>query len=231
MSSITQCSIYTETTSKLTFASAVDWPGWARSGRDETKALQSLLDSAPRYARIVQAGGLTFAPPADLSGFAIVERLPGDSSTQFGVLAAPPSADARPVDEAELARLLALLDAYWRAFDAAVEAARGKELRKGPRGGGRELDKIVDHVVGAESGYLSMLAWRWDKPPSEDPYDLLLPTREAVRAGLAAAAHGRTPQQRPRGGAVWSPRYFVRRLGWHVLDHLWEIEDRTMAVG
>ena len=25
----------------------------------------------------------------------------------------------------------------------------------------------------------------------------------------------------------WSPRYAVRRAAWHVLDHAWEIEDRT----
>ena len=222
---------YIEHTPKLSFAAAVNWPGWARKGRDEAAALQALLDSAPRYAQIVQKGRLDFTLPADLSGFEIVERIPGDSSTQFGVLAVPPAADARPVDDAELARLLALLDAYWQAFDDAVERARGKELRKGPRGGGRELDKIIEHVVGAESGYLSMLAWKWDKPQSDDPYEQMGPTRQAVRAGLAAAAHGETPQQRPRGGAVWSPRYFVRRLGWHVLDHIWEIEDRLLPVG
>ena len=222
---------YTEHTPKLTFAAAVDWPGWARKGRDEAAACQALLDSAPRYAQIVRAGKLDFPLPAALEDFAVAERVPGDSSTQFGVLAVPPALDARPVDDAELARLLALLDAYWKAFDAAVDRARGKELRKGPRGGGRELDKIVEHVVGAEGGYLSMLAWKWDKPQSENPYTLREPTRQAVRAGLTAAAHGESPQQRPRGGAVWSPRYFVRRLGWHVLDHLWEIEDRLLPVG
>ncbi len=33
--------------------------------------------------------------------------------------------------------------ASWTAFDATAEAAAGHELRKGPRGGGRDLDKIV----------------------------------------------------------------------------------------
>ena len=27
------------------------------------------------------------------------------------------------------------------------------------------------------------------------------------------------------------PRYFVRRLAWHVLDHVWEIEDRLTWSG
>jgi hypothetical protein len=44
--------------------------------------------------------------------------------------------------------------------------------------------------------------------------------------GLTAAAQGKIPAQGPRGGKRWSPRYFVRRVAWHVLDHAWELEDR-----
>ncbi len=25
----------------------------------------------------------------------------------------------------------------------------------------------------------------------------------------------------------WPPRYAARRMAWHVLDHLWEIEDKS----
>jgi hypothetical protein len=39
-----------------------------------------------------------------------------------------------------------------------------------------------------------------------------------VAEGLPAAG--------PRGGKIWSVRYFVRRTAWHALDHAWEIEDR-----
>ena len=35
------------------------------------------------------------------------------------------------------------------------------------------------------------------------------------------------PPPGPRGGKRWLPRYFVRRVGWHVLDHALEIEDRA----
>lgn len=220
---------YIEHTPKRTFASALAWYGWSRSGRDEAAALQALLDSAPRYARILTAAKIDFAPPVDVDGFSVVERKPGDATTEFGAPGVPPAADERPVNDEELTHMLRLLEAYWQAFDAAAERAQGQELRKGPRGGGRELDKIVEHVVGAEQGYLSSLAWKWARPKSDNPYDLLAPTRQAVRAGLAAAAHGETPSQGPRGRRVWSPRYFVRRLGWHVLDHIWEIEDRLLA--
>jgi hypothetical protein len=221
--------IYLETTPKRTFANALDWHGWSRSGRDETAAVDALLASAPRYTQILRAAGIAFSPPAVPGDFTVAERVPGDSTTAFGAPSVPPTADAQPLDKAELARLHALLEAYWHAFDAAIKSAQGKELRKGPRGGGRDLDKIVDHVNGANHGYISYLAFAWDKPKTDDPFAMLAPTREAVAAALTAAAQGETPTQRPRGGPVWSPRYFVRRVGWHVVDHAWEIEDRLVA--
>lgn len=53
-------------------------------------------------------------------------------------------------------------------------------------------------------------------------------TRAAIRAALVAAARGELPERGPRGGAIWTPRYYVRRAAWHTLDHAWEIEDRTL---
>ena len=47
--------IYLEIGAKRTFACAVDWPGWSRSGRDEDQAITALLDSAPRYAKLCPA--------------------------------------------------------------------------------------------------------------------------------------------------------------------------------
>ncbi len=39
-----------ETGVKRTFVWAIDWPGWARAGRDPGLALEALVASAPRYA-------------------------------------------------------------------------------------------------------------------------------------------------------------------------------------
>ena len=36
------------------------------------------------------------------------------------------------------------------------------------------------------------------------------------------------PKSGPRGGKIWSPRFFVRYVAWHTLDHAWEIEDRAI---
>ena len=46
--------IYLEVGSRRTFASAVDWPGWCRIGRDETTAIQTLFEYGPRYADILR---------------------------------------------------------------------------------------------------------------------------------------------------------------------------------
>ena len=220
--------VYLEIGKKRTFAGAIDWPGWCRIGRDEAAALQALVDTGPRYARVLHAVRIAFQTPADISKLAVVERLEGNTTTDFGAPDIAPSIDTRSVDDAELRRFQTLLRAYWRAFDAAVRTASGKELRKGPRGGGRDLDEIVRHVLGAEAAYLARLAWKREKGEAKDLREEQDHIRQAVLNALEAAAHGELPERGPRGGVVWSPRYFVRRLGWHVLDHIWEIEDRIV---
>jgi hypothetical protein len=220
--------VYFEIGDKRTFAGAIDWPGWCRNGRDEGAALVALLDYGPRYARAMRTARLGFRAPADVSAFKVIERLAGNATTDFGAPAVAPSNDMRPINAVELRRFQALLKACWRAFDAAASAAAGKKLRKGPRGGGRELDGVVQHVLGADAGYLAALGWKHKQNEDDDLSKELSRTRQAILSALAAAAHGETPTQGPRGGVRWSPRYFVRRVAWHVLDHAWEIEDRIM---
>jgi hypothetical protein len=224
--------VYLEIGKTRTFAGAIAWPGWCRAAktsaeRGEEAALQALLDNGPRYARVLHAARVEFEPPADLAELTVVERLEGDSTTDFGAPSIAPSSDTQPVDDAELQRLQTLLKACWQAFDAAIEEATGKELRKGPRGGGRELDGIVQHVLGSDAGYLGALGWKLEKRKAEELSEQLSRTRQAVLDALEAAVQGELPARGPRGGVRWTPRYFVRRLAWHVLDHLWEIEDRA----
>jgi hypothetical protein len=104
-------------------------------------------------------------------------------------------------------------------------------LAKGPRGGGRELDAIVGHVVGAEASYLRMIEGtppRFDEDEAAAARD---DERSAVIEGLERALTDGIPERGPRGGARWSAPYFVRRAAWHVLDHAWEIEDRSSRSG
>jgi hypothetical protein len=130
------------------------------------------------------------------------------------------------MDEATLRRYEILLEACWRTFDEAVRAARGKSLRTGPRGGGRDLAKMLEHVLGADEAYLSRLGWKFKREGKSDAAKQTGKLQAAILEGLRAAAHGRIPASGPRGGRHWSARYFVRRCAWHVLDHAWEMEDR-----
>jgi hypothetical protein len=202
---------------KRVFVGANEWPGWCRSGRTEEAALEALLAYGPRYAKALGKHRLGFVAPADGSGLRVVERLSGNATTDFGAPAIAPHADDRPIDEEEAARLAAIMKACWGALDRAATAAEGRVLRMGPRGGARPLAKMVAHVAGAEGAYLSKLGAR----PAEGD------ARTAMLAAFASRARGEPPQRTPRSGGLWPPRYFIRRAAWHVLDHAWEIEDRS----
>jgi hypothetical protein len=224
----TQTEVYLEVGQKKMFAGALDWPGWCRGARDERTALTTLVEYAPRYAKIFSRTTIDFVPPNDPTAFAVVERLAGNSTTDFGAPDVAPARDAEPFGEAARERTEAILAAIWRAFDRVVQAAEGKELRKGPRGGGRERDGIVRHVLGADAAYLRRVGQKFSQDEGAPLDDELRRTREAIRAALAAGMRGEIPHQGPRGGALWTPRYFVRRVAWHTVDHLWEIEDRIV---
>ena len=216
--------VYLEVGNRRTFAASLDWPGWCRMSRDKAGALQALFEYGPRYAKVVRSARLGFLAPREVSAFVVVERLKGNATTDFGAPGLAPSIDSEPLDESQLRRFQAILKACWRAFDRGVEAARGRPLRTGPRGGGRSLAGILEHVLGAEAGYLSSLGGKVS--PAETPQLTLESTRQAILQTLQASAKGEIPAYGPRGGKRWSPRYFVRRDAWHILDHVWEIEDR-----
>jgi hypothetical protein len=218
--------VYLEIGKKRTFAGALDWPGWCRSGKNEVAALETLFDYRLRYARAIQSAQLGFEPPKDVTALRLAERLEGDGTTDFGAPSVAPSFDGEPTSEEELRRYQALLEAVWRSFEATAQAAEGKELRKGPRGGGRDLEGIVKHVQGAEVAYLGRLGGK--VPGSEQElslWDAFVPVHQAILATLVLSPD-ELPAVGPRGGKRWTRRYFVRRTAWHVLDHLWEIEDR-----
>ncbi|MGA2821247.1 MAG: hypothetical protein ABSF61_11390 [Anaerolineales bacterium] len=224
--SLGKVNVYLEKGKQRTFAGAVDWPGWIRAARDEGSALRALFEYGSRYARALRGTRLGFRAPTDSTAFSVIQRLKGTATTDFGSPDVSPSGDARPIDDYELRRFLTLLKACWRTFDTMARSAQRKELRLGPRGGGRNLEGIVQHVVGAEQAYLGRLGWKLEESERDNPAERTLRTRQAVLKALVWASHAKSPARGPRGGLRWKPRYFVRRVAWHVLDHAWEIEDR-----
>ncbi|HEY5519349.1 MAG TPA: hypothetical protein VIK08_01720 [Candidatus Limnocylindrales bacterium] len=206
---------------KRFFATAVDWPGWSRSGRTRDEALARLVEYGQRYRHSLGAAAAALHLPESVADLSVVEDVSGDMNVDFGVPHTIVEFDRDPLTAQELKRQIDLLTAAWQAFEEAAAQARGKELAPGPRGGGRGLDKIVDHVAEADRLYIGALGAQ--APPSGD----WLRTRVAFVDALEAKLRGDLPERGPRGGERWPARYAVRRSAWHALDHAWEIEDRS----
>ncbi len=208
---------------KKAFRWAIDWPGWCRGGRDGERALQAFTDAARRYAVLATQAGLDFpwgSAATARAGIVTVDTLEGDGATDFGVPHTIGSHDRRAIDAAEAKRQAGLVEAAWVVLDRIVATAPA-ELRKGPRGGGRDRDRIVEHVVGADHAYAREMGLRLS-PPSPDDGAAVTALRRAMLGILGAASDGS-----PLAGRTWTTRYAARRIAWHALDHAWEIEDRT----
>jgi hypothetical protein len=211
--------VYLEAGRRRVFACAVDWPGWSRAGKDEEGALEALAGYAPRYAAVAAEAGVAFPPEAG-DRLDVVERVPGSSTTDFGAPGQVPAVDGRPLVDGEPERLIRLVAASWTVLDR-VAAGAPADLRKGPRGGGRDRDAVVRHVLGAEASYARKIGIRHHEPALGDA-NAVAALRGAITTTLRTAP-GAGPVV-PRG---WPPRYAARRIAWHVLDHAWEIEDRS----
>lgn len=218
--------IFVETGKKKTFAGALDWPGWCRWGKDERSALQSLLEYGPRYAQVLAGSGLGFSPPEEAGQLEVIERHPGNITTDFGAPDATLETDHRPLSKSDYNTARAIVEASWAAFDQALVQAEGHRLRKGPRGGGRDAAKILEHVFQADQAYLRRVAHAYKTDEDQDLAAQLTGLREVILEALQAGLNGEIPEEGPRGGKIWPIRYYIRRVVWHTLDHAWEIEDR-----
>ena len=208
-----------ERTDKRTFASAVDWPGWSRAGKTEDLALEALVAYAPRYAPIAEAEHRRFAAAISVTDLDVVERREGSAGTVYGVPSHPTSRDAAPLDADEAARRAGLVEAAWSFFDRTVSSAP-EELRKGPRGGGRNTSKIVAHATEADRAYANQMGIKIE-PFMPDDVTSAQGMRDEMLEVLRAARDGT-----PLAGRRWPARYAAHRIAWHALDHAWEIEDR-----
>jgi hypothetical protein len=220
--------IYVEQGKRWSYAVAVEWPGWCRHARGDGDPVAELIAVAPRYQAALAMRGLPFAPPSGVAGVEVVEVLEGNSGTEWGVPSVVPAADLRPLDEAETQRLAAILQATWLAFDRAVEEAEGHDLRKGPRGGGRDLDALIRHCVDSDLAYLSNLGSRRPSIPDDDWRTLETAIRERAIEAFHDRAAGRPVRDPNRVSKLWTPRFYARYVAWHQLVHAWEIEDRKV---
>ena len=210
--------IAAEVMPKKVFVWGIEWPGWCRSGRDLDSALAALVDTAPRYSQVSRAADLSF-PQVGSANLDLVTSVEGSSGTLFGVPSIVIDHDRRPVSAAQAKRLAVLVEASWSTFES-VAAKAPYELRKGPRGGGRDLGKMITHVVESDQAYAREIGVNRRAYGPDDRTAL-----ESMRAEMLGVL-GKASDGSPLADRKWPLRYAARRIAWHALDHAWEIEDR-----
>jgi hypothetical protein len=208
-----------EVGAKKAFVWAIDWPGWCRAGKTVDEARESLVAYMPRYAPVAKIARLAL-PAAEAAALRVVDTVDGGGGTDFGVPSEITESDRRRVTGTEAERLASLVEAAWTVFDK-VAAGAPAELRKGPRGGGRDRDKMIGHVIEADHAYAREIGIRVKEPRFGD--------RAAIDAERSAVLDVlRQPSDgSPLADRKWTLRYAARRIAWHALDHAWEMEDRS----
>jgi hypothetical protein len=128
------------------------------------------------------------------------------------------------MDDAELERKITVLRACWAFFDD-VAARVSPEMRKGPRGGGRDRDKIIRHTIRTESeDFAKQVGLRVPEEGALAP-DALAPYREAYIAAMRAFNAGEVE----RVMRSWTLPFLIRHSAFHTLDHAWEMEDKDLS--
>jgi hypothetical protein len=208
---------------KRSAAFALDWPGWSRGARTVELAVETLESYRERYRPVAGIAGM--AAEFDAAGpLEVVEDRTGPGSTDFwGISFAPSSTEQDPMDEAAFERGITLLRACWAYFDG-VAARVSPDMRKGPRGGGRDRDQIISHTVRTESENFAKRN------------GLRIPEGAALtRGGLrqhrktyveAMRAYNAGEIKRMRS---WTLPYLIRHSAYHALDHAWEMEDKDLS--
>jgi hypothetical protein len=207
---------------KRVAAFALDWPGWSRGAKTADEALATLEAYRVRYRAVADLAGMT--PEFDAAGpLEVTEDFIGRGSTDFwGISFSPSSTEHGPMDDAALERAIALLQASWAFFDA-VAARVSPELRKGPRGGGRDRDRIVRHTIRNESEeFAKQVGLRNPEEAALTPEGLRA-HRETYVAAMRAYNAGEV------AGRKTSLPYLIRHSAYHTLDHAWEMEDKDLT--
>jgi hypothetical protein len=209
---------------KRSVAFAVDWPGWSRGAKSAELALETLASYRERYRPVATLAGM--AGEFDAAGpLEIVENKVGTGSTDFwGISFSPSAAEQEPMGEAELERKILLLRACWMFFDG-VAARVSPEMRKGPRGGGRDRDQIIRHTIRTESeDFAKKVGVRIPEGAALTP-DGLRQHREAYVAAMRAYNAGEV-KRRMRS---WKLPFLIRHSAYHTLDHAWEMQDKDLS--
>jgi hypothetical protein len=123
----------------------------------------------------------------------------------------------------ELDRELTLMQACWTVFDD-MRGRVSAEMQKGPRGGGRDRDQIVRHVLGVEQDWAQKVGVRTPDGGVVTDDEGLKAYRDAYCTAIRAYhAEGKMAR-------TWPLRYLIRHTAYHTMDHAWEMEDKDLTV-
>jgi hypothetical protein len=164
---------------------------------------------------------------AAITNVDVVEQYLGTGSTDFwGISFAFSSIDGRDMSSKELERELSLMQACWRFFDE-VRGRVSAEMQKGPRGGGRDRDRIVRHTLGTEQQWAAKLGVLTHQGAVVTDDEELTAYRDAYCTAI------RTFHSEGKMARTWPLRFLIRHSAFHTMDHAWEMEDKdlTRAVG
>jgi hypothetical protein len=208
---------------KKVVAFAIDWPGWSRGAKTSDEALATLELYRMRYRPIAVLARM--AKEFDTAGpLTVVEDRIGTGSTDFwGISFSPSSMEQGRMDEEEFDRKIKLLRACWTFFDS-VAVQVSAEMRKGPRGGGRDRDKIIRHTIRTESEEFAKRVGLSVPEGSALTPEGLLSHREAYVDAMRAYHVG---EGRPMKS--WTVSFLIRHSAFHVLDHAWEMQDKDLT--
>jgi len=212
------------TKDKRSVAFSLDWPGWSRGAKTAEIALETLEAYRERYRPIAELAGM--AREFDEAGpLEVVEDRVGTGSTDFwGISFSPSSSEHGEMSEAELARKIKLLQAAWAFFDGVV-ARVSPEMRPGPRGGGRDRNRIFRHVVRNESEeFAKQVGLRIPEEGALTPEGLQQHRKTYVEAMRAYNAGQVEKKMRS-----WTLPFLIRHSAFHTLDHAWEMEDKDLT--
>ena len=207
---------------KKAVAFAIDWPGWSRGANTPDRALATLESYRQRYRPIALAAGM--ADEFDAAGpLEVIEDRAGTGSTDFWAISFSPSGSEQgPMSDTEIARKISLLRACWAFFDETAERV-SPEMRKGPRGGGRDRDKIIRHTIRTESeDFAKQVGLRIPEGGALTPAGLVA-HREAYVAAMRAYNRGEGKRR------SWTLPFLIRHSAFHVMDHCWEMEDKDLS--
>jgi hypothetical protein len=209
---------------KRSVAFSIDWLGWSRGAKTPELALETLESYRQRYRAVASLAGM--GREFDAAGpLEIVEDKVGTGSTDFwGISFSPSAAEQGPMGEADFERAVTLLRAAWAFFDD-VAARVSPEMRKGPRGGGRDRDRIIRHTIRTESEDFAKQVGLRIPEEAALSQDGLRQHREAYVAAMRAYNAGEV-KRRMRS---WTLPFLIRHSAFHTLDHAWEMEDKDLS--